>query len=49
MPEINFRSPRFVFACSLLGAGLLGLALHWIEPDLFGNLVKLAAGLIGAQ
>lgn len=46
MNEIQFRTPRFIGALIVFGLAAVFLALHYIDPEMFGNLVKLAAGLL---
>ncbi len=40
---------RLIAFFGVLGAGLLALILHLIDPNLFGQLVKIAAGIVGGQ
>lgn len=49
MPNLSEvpRSRLIAFAV-VLGVAFVALILHLINPELFGNLVKIAAGILGA-
>ena len=49
MPDLSeIPRTRLIAFAAVLGVALLALVLHLINPELFGTLARIAAGIVGA-